>query len=349
MVTIKCLSEVDYAKYDEVWVIMRSFRYGNPNIRQVQELSPSWFLFGQYRKLKEQGKWNEDTFRDIYVPQFLKEMHGKAQQELLNFLFFTKKHICLACVCLDETLCHRSVIGGMLQGAGIPVEGLSDDYSYYYNWWRGGVPDRNKDKIERFDTGCLKKDGKKTMCFTGRRPKDLCGYDLSMYAQFMKDLSDLVYQKFYKDLCVRRFLTGGAQGFDQIAFWSVEYMKKKSGCEDVENIVCIPFKEQESRWAAEGLFSQSEYRSILGRADRVIEISRINTIDAFFMRNHMMCENSDLCLGLYPDGTWETSKGGTAECLRYAVEHTPAVYRLGYSLDKSGVNIGQLADISRHR
>ena len=37
------------------------------------------------------------------------------------------KRICLACFCPDETLCHRSIVAGILQYAGIPVNGVKDD------------------------------------------------------------------------------------------------------------------------------------------------------------------------------------------------------------------------------
>lgn len=141
MVTITSMSNITYASYDEVWAIVRSLKYANPNMRHVPDLSPSWGLFRRYLSLRDAGNWNDETFQDIYVPQFLKEMHGKEQQDLLNDLYSTKKHICLVCFCQDEGLCHRSIVGGMLQGAGLEVNGLSKDYSYYFDWWKNGVPD----------------------------------------------------------------------------------------------------------------------------------------------------------------------------------------------------------------
>ena len=54
--------------------------------------------------------------------------------------FSTTKRICLVCFCDEEGLCHRSIVGGMLQGAGLEVKGLMRDYSYYYDWYKNGVP-----------------------------------------------------------------------------------------------------------------------------------------------------------------------------------------------------------------
>ena len=84
-----------------------------------------------------------------------------------------------------------------------------------------------------------------TICFTGRRPQDLCGYDYkSKYEGLQKWLTGYL-EEFYKK-GVRNFISGGAQGFDQLAFWVVEDLKKNHP--DVKNIVYVPFQGQESRW-----------------------------------------------------------------------------------------------------
>ncbi|WP_155957648.1 hypothetical protein [Eubacterium sp. 14-2] len=41
------------------------------------------------------------------------------------------KRICLVCFCLDETLCHRSIIAGILQCTGIQIQGVKRNYSKY--------------------------------------------------------------------------------------------------------------------------------------------------------------------------------------------------------------------------
>ncbi len=187
-----------------------------------------------------------------------------------------------------------------------------------------------------------------TMAFTGRRPKDLCGYDAASYRQSVADLTEILYLFYLKG--VRRFISGGAQGFDQLAFWAVHRLKAQKGCADVENILYLPFEGQERRWAETGCFSQKEYRQMITLADNVRIISGDNSIRALFERNHAMVDDSGILLGLYPDDSWRTARGGTAECLRYAVscrESRPVdVFRIGYSAQHSRLQITEIAPIA---
>lgn len=355
MITIRNIQNINYATYDEVWAIVRSLKYTNPHIRHVPELSPSWSLFKQYMNFRNKGNWNEETFRKVYVPQFLKEMRGEEQQKLLNYLFSTNKHICLVCFCQDESLCHRSIIGGMLQGAGATVNGLTQDYSCYFNWWKNDTTSENTENIKNISDNNknvrylyelqpfeLFDEDIPTMCFTGRRPKDLCWYDASKYKSFVSDLAKMIYDEFYVKKGIRRFITGGAQGFDQMSFWAVEKLKSAYGCKDIQNIVFVPFVQQEVRWAETGCFSQAEYWQMIKHADMVVVVSEDNDIESLFARNHAMCDYSDYCLALYPDRNWSESKGGTAECLRYAVMSQACTFRLGYTIDDAGLHIGTM-------
>ena len=67
----------------------------------------------------------------------------------------------------------------------------------------------------------------KTICFTGHRPKDLFGYDehqRARYSELTHDILNLVrnsYKNGYKT-----FITGGAQGADQLHFGRLSILKK---------------------------------------------------------------------------------------------------------------------------
>lgn len=139
MITITDIRSVNHANYDEVWAIVRSLR--NPErMKQVPELSPSWDLFKQYMKLRDTGQWNATTFKSIYVPTFLKEMLNiEARKKLSELVELDKqgKRICLVCFCGDETLCHRSIVAGILQYMGIQIQGVSGDYSQYGEAYMG--------------------------------------------------------------------------------------------------------------------------------------------------------------------------------------------------------------------
>lgn len=133
MVTVTNIRNIDCAAHDEVWAIVRSLRYPG-KMRHVPELSPSWALFKQYLTLRDTGKWNNDSFNNIYVPVFLKEMQtATARKKLTEIVEMDKqgKRICLACFCDDEAMCHRSIVAGILQYAGITVQGVKGDYSSY--------------------------------------------------------------------------------------------------------------------------------------------------------------------------------------------------------------------------
>ena len=73
-------------------------------------------------------------FRSIYVPTFLKEMSDIGARKKLSELIELDrqgKRICLICFCHDETLCHRSIIVGILQYMGVQVQNVKGDYSKY--------------------------------------------------------------------------------------------------------------------------------------------------------------------------------------------------------------------------
>lgn len=133
MVTITDIKNIDYAAFDEVWAIVRSLKYPG-RMKHVPVLSPSWDLFKKYLALRNAGKWNKESFEKIYVPIFLHEMQSTAARRKLTELIELDKQgkcICMACFCTDEETCHRSIIAGILQYAGVPVQGVKRDYSSY--------------------------------------------------------------------------------------------------------------------------------------------------------------------------------------------------------------------------
>lgn len=128
-------------KCDEVWAIVRSLNTKPSDVRQVSELSPSKGLFYKYLDLKKKNMWGTNSFNEIYVPQFLQEIkeNRTVTSPLLNYLYSADKHgknIALLCFCSDEELCHRSIIGGLLQGVGISVQtGTGNDYKRYFDMY----------------------------------------------------------------------------------------------------------------------------------------------------------------------------------------------------------------------
>lgn len=122
------------------YAIVRSMRKSISGTKQLAVLSPSEELFHWYWGLARKGRWTDDLFRNEYIPRFLREMHSKDAVAALNDIWLRSKkgeHIVLACYCLREQMCHRSIVAGLLSGAGADVRtetGL--DYSGYYTDWR---------------------------------------------------------------------------------------------------------------------------------------------------------------------------------------------------------------------
>lgn len=138
MIYVKNIRNAKYNEHDEVWAIVRSLKSKSPQLKQVTALSPTTNLFFKYRNLVNSGKWNKQAFQDIYVPQFLEELkeNKDISYPYLNKLYQLDKegkNICLVCFCTDETMCHRSIIAGLLQGVGVNVvTETGNDYTKYY-------------------------------------------------------------------------------------------------------------------------------------------------------------------------------------------------------------------------
>lgn len=172
----------------------------------------------------------------------------------------------------------------------------------------------------------------KTICFTGHRPKKLCGYDKNSYAAFVNEMRGLC-EKFYNE-GYTNFITGGAQGVDQLAFWAVNRLKAKHP--DIKNIVYLPFDDFGSQWLEKGLFSRTDLNLIKSIADEIKIVSpnpenKRDAIAKLMNRNHTMVENSDLVIAVYPDHNWSLlNQGGTAEYMRYAVNNNKTVCHVFY-------------------
>lgn len=190
-------------------------------------------------------------------------------------------------------------------------------------------------------------DNENTMCFTGPRPKSfltslgiLSGvnpYDITFYKQFRKDLFEYV-KKLVKQ-GYSRFITGGAQGFDQLAFWAVNECKQQHPY--IQNIVFAPFENQESRWPVYSTFGQRDYYKMLGLADEVYIVSEENSVKALFDRNIEMCKHSCHVTAAVPKGNPASS--GTWHCMESAMKRKMSVTELRYEIRHSQLAIVQTA------
>lgn len=177
-----------------------------------------------------------------------------------------------------------------------------------------------------------------TIAFTGPRPKSLCGYDIDAYKYFVDNLSAWLKNTYCKEPI--RFITGGAQGFDQLAFWAANRAKFENPSIPVKNEIYVPFRGQETAWEKDGLFGQNNYKDMLKAADNVLYLKnelqdKHLIVKALFERNHTMIDNADALIALYPDDSWRTKKNsGTAEAMRYALKCKKPIQQITFTTEK---------------
>lgn len=163
----------------------------------------------------------------------------------------------------------------------------------------------------------------KTCTFTGHRPNKLYGYNLDAYEYKLlaQELTKLL-KVLIEEKGVRRFISGGAIGFDTVAFICVDYLKREY--EGIENILAVPFANQYIKW---GTVDRDRYFKMKELADEVVYVDTIeeykrkndSPIGEFSnskmqRRNEYMVNNSDYIIGL-----WDSiKKGGTYNCIEYA-------------------------------
>ena len=96
MLTVGSYQEMDQNKYDENWLIVRK--------------------------------------PDDFLPQFVKELaeNPEARALLQTLTDMSRgKNIMLACYCETETMCHRSIIAGILLGMGAEISTEQEYLNYY--------------------------------------------------------------------------------------------------------------------------------------------------------------------------------------------------------------------------
>ena len=172
----------------------------------------------------------------------------------------------------------------------------------------------------------------KVISFTGQRPKDMLGYK-DNYDPMRRYLESIV-SYFYDYFDVKTFITGGAQGIDQLAFWAVQNVKKQHP--DIQNHVYLPCKNIDSRWMDTGLFSKQEFSLILKKADKVLYVSEeeYQSNEQYLNRDAKMVSDADIVIGVLGAGLDFTThlKSGTAATMRYAKQHNKEIYQVSFSV-----------------
>lgn len=127
------------AIYDDIWVVMLYSPKGRPaNFHHVKALAPSQELYQNFQVMKDMGEWNLNNFQALYAPRYMSGImsngYSRSQLECLIQLACAGRNIAIVCTCYHEDLCHRSILGGIVQATcpGVVVDCLGD-YSHYWH------------------------------------------------------------------------------------------------------------------------------------------------------------------------------------------------------------------------
>lgn len=175
---------------------------------------------------------------------------------------------------------------------------------------------------------------RKTVCFTGHRPNKLgnCYSLTGDQSKYIKSKLEAVLIDLIEDEGIERFISGGAIGLDQIAFWTVRSLKK-TYYPNLKNIVAVPFKNQASKWNDRE--TQTWYKKMLDVADDIVYVDELLEysmsgvgigdyhVAKMQKRNEYMVDQSRIVVAV-----WDGTKGGTGNCVKYARQEGKTLYTL---------------------
>ena len=151
----------------------------------------------------------------------------------------------------------------------------------------------------------------RSVCFTGHRPKLLYGYDMSKYEPLIQTMTVVAERLIQNGFTT--FISGGAQGVDQLALVVLKNLKHKYPY--IKNIIFVPFENHHKNWGQYGAFGQDMYQGLLSATDEIRYISKVYTKDCYKKRDLAMVENSSVTIGVLKP---ELIRSGTAMTLRAA-------------------------------
>ena len=140
-----------------------------------------------------------------------------------------------------------------------------------------------------------------TACFTGHR--EIPPNEISTVSERLKSvLVDIIANGY------RRFIAGGALGFDTLAAQTVLGLKEEHP--DIELHLALPYPDQAKSWSEADV---AEYERIKSAAGSVVYVSDHYFRGCMQKRNRYLVDQSSLCICYLTSQT-----GGTAYTVKYA-------------------------------
>lgn len=156
-----------------------------------------------------------------------------------------------------------------------------------------------------------------TCAFTGHRNvKD-------SHKQALPDLLSRAIGYAYDKGC-RRFITGGALGFDTVA--AREVIRFRLSHPDVFLVLFLPCLDQDSGWS---IGQKNSYEYVLSSADEVKYVSESYDKTCMKRRNQAMAEECDIMISYV-----SRDYSGAAQTMRMAIALGKETYNLYPKLDK---------------
>ena len=159
------------------------------------------------------------------------------------------------------------------------------------------------------------------IAFTGHRNIYGYNYNTEEYQKLMNLLTMILENEIHNG--VDKFISGGAIGFDTIAFSCVNFLKQRYPF--IKNTIAIPFKNQYIKWSNE---QKRVYFNMLNLSDLNIcvdkqpdyRLSNTTREDIYHpakmqKRNEFMVDKCDFLIACW---NYE-KKGGTYNCISYAI------------------------------
>jgi hypothetical protein len=144
-------------------------------------------------------------------------------------------------------------------------------------------------------------------CAIGHKPSDCLGYKASDWQRVDKKIRAVIRQ-LITDHGTRKFISGGAQGMEQLFFAAVE-METKSTKTLIENWFYQPFQGYADKWPDKGYFSKDDYNKFRQIAQKnKTEFSMQGQIPkddkqmfakALSEKNRRMVKDSDIVIAIY--------------------------------------------------
>lgn len=163
--------------------------------------------------------------------------------------------------------------------------------------------------------------------FTGKRPKELFGYNGWKYQPLLFKIEELL-EKILKDK-ENIVITGGAQGADMLGFDGAHLVKMKNPELNIKNILYIPFDGYNKNWTYDNNepFSKVHYQKMIENADKIEICSNEQNNNSYFLRNRKIVDNIDILICIAKI-TNQLPTGGTGYTVKYALQKNKQIIQL---------------------